>query len=450
MICLFGAKNVPPVKHFIRISPYFYRRITHEYILKILVTMKYFGLIIPLFFCSALQAAPLTQAEGDSTRNDRKGHPAWKLKKNMKLVNDTLIVDFANSKNSPLDIAPEKIAAAVEAIPDSEFAGIKGLSLDELKNRRWMVEEHNRVNHNPFAVYFNGNFMKSTVGLDGFFLRKAKREFTRDTVRYNGKLYQGKVELFSPHYKPDLTDLEAIHERYAPSKPLRSCLFMVDGILLTSGLNDFRFDTHYIDSVDVIDLSGVPLLESGDSIDGLSLIHIYTRKSRMKRGWTVSFEFPDKKSLVLKPYNQKDVNRAEKTFFLNGEEIGTFVGIDIQALLSAADRRVSVEENAVKINSSGYAPRLVSLKEIGEQFPGTSAIDPLFFVNDVLLTGDPAKIRIDVNYIQNICLFTSTELESLGGGVVNWGHHTCPVSVIRIYTNDEESQKKARQYAHIQ
>lgn len=410
--------------------------------------MKCFYLALSSLFCFSLQAMPQAGAEEDSVHVRRDGHPAWRVRRNIRMVNDTLIVDFSKSESDSQDISSGgAIGEVVETVPDSGFTGVKAMSFDEMGKSGWMIAEHNQVNHNPLAVFFNGNFVKSTIGFDGFFLRRANRNLMREPFVHAGHSYRGKLELSSPQYDPELTSLRALYDRHASPRPLSACLFVVDGVLLTDGLDDFCFDEGYIDSVEVVDINGgLPVSQWGDSLPVFSVVQIYTRGSRSKRGWTVSFEFPEQKALVLKPYSQHDVNRAEKQFFLNGKEIGTFVGIDVQALLASPDRRVALSDSTVRINSSGYVPRLVSLAEIGGSFPGSSAINPIFFVNDVLLIGDPESIRIDADYIQNVRLFSSTELEALDGGVVGWGRDAEPVSVIRIYTNDVESQRKAERY----
>lgn len=412
--------------------------------------MKTVFLLASLVLCPALQAAQIS-LDDDSVHSNKDG-VKWRVRDAMKMVNDTLIVDFSKlTGGQPVNIPEERIEKAVEAVVrDSHGKGKEAPKLSELANAEWMVSEHNAVNHPVEAVFLNKKFVKSTVGLDPEALAKGKVEHKEGLTEVGGHLYRARVDYTAAAYKPKLVGLKELHAQYAPNVPLKSFLFMVDGVLLTSDLNAFRFDADYIDTVEVV----LPTADAADErakvYQSVGLMQIYTKGFRPTRTALVTLHSAEGDSLVLKPYSQKEVNRSGRRFLLNKREVGTFVGLDLEILADDSDLRIYSDKKVVDIESFDYDPRLISLRNIRGRFLNTTAANPIFFLNDVMITGNLRNISLDADYIQNIRLFTSTEIEALDGGVVVWGRHDQPVSVVRIYMSTPVMRQKAKDYARIQ
>lgn len=302
----------------------------------------------------------------------------------------------AGERDSVVNIPAEKIAAAVAAIPEGEFAGVPSKKITELENRYFAVDLHNEVNHFPYALFLNGTFVKSWVGIDTSSFTIPQKRVNQTEVLYEGQLYEGKIDLRSDSYKPELVGLADIHKQYAPDVPVRNCLFMVDGILLTDDLAQLRLDKAYIKQVDVLrpgDIQNYNFREEGMN---LCVLQIQTKKY---------------------PTQQQGGNT------LPGGKDGS---------------------------ASGGKSGMLKLKDIVESTPFAPYSRPVFIINDRVVTRDFDKIAIDRDAIYSILQFGPADIESLAKGVVQSGwQHTGPVSVIRIYVKDVATRQKARDAVRI-
>lgn len=302
----------------------------------------------------------------------------------------------AGERDSVVNIPAEKIAAAVAAIPEGEFAGVPSKKSTELENRYFAVDLHNEVNHFPYALFLNGTFVKSWVGIDTSSFTIPQKRVNQTEVLYEGQLYEGKIDLKSDSYKPELVGLVDIHKQYAPDVPVRNCLFMVDGILLTDDLAQLRLDKAYIKQVDVLrpgDIQNYNFREEGMN---LCVLQIQTKKylARQQGGNT-----------------------------LPGGKDGS---------------------------ASGGKSGMLRLKDIVEGAPFSPSSRPVFIINDRVVTRDFDEIAIDRDAIYSILRFGPADIESLATGVVQSGwQHTGPVSVIRIYVKDAATRQKARDAVRI-
>ena len=302
----------------------------------------------------------------------------------------------AGERDSVVNIPAEKIAAAVAAIPEGEFAGVPSKKITELENRYFAVDLHNEVNHFPYALFLNGTFVKSWVGIDTSSFTIPQKRVNQTEVLYEGQLYEGKIDLKSDSYRPELVGLADIHKQYAPDVPVKNCLFMVDGILLTDDLAQLRLDKAYIQEVDV--------LRPGD-------IQNYNFK---EEGMNLC---------VLQIQTKKYLARQQGGNTLPGGKDGS---------------------------ASGGKSGMLRLKDIVEGTPFAPSSRPVFIINDRVVTRDFDKIVIDRDAIYSILRFGPADIESLATGVVQSGwQHTGPVSVIRIYVKDAATRQKARDAVRI-
>ena len=302
----------------------------------------------------------------------------------------------AGERDSVVNIPAEKIAAAVAAIPEGEFAGVPSKKITELENRYFAVDLHNEVNHFPYALFLNGTFVKSWVGIDTSSFTIPQKRVNQTEVLYEGQLYEGKIDLRSDSYKPELVGLEDIHKQYAPDVPVRNCLFMVDGILLTDDLAQLRLDKAYIKQVDVLRPGDIQNYNFREEDMNLCVLQIQTKKylARQQGGNTHS--------------EGKDGS------------------------------------------ASGGKSGMLRLKDIVESTPFAPYSRPVFIINDRVVTSDFDKIAIDRDAIYSILQFGPADIESLAKGVVQSGwQHTGPVSVIRIYVKDVATRQKARDAVRI-
>ena len=305
-------------------------------------------------------------------------------------------VVHAGERDSVVNIPAEKIAAAVAAIPEGEFAGVPSKKITELENRYFAVDLHNEVNHFPYALFLNGTFVKSWVGIDTSSFTIPQKRVNQTEVLYEGQLYEGKIDLRSDSYKPELVGLADIHKQYAPDVPVRNCLFMVDGILLTDDLAQLRLDKAYIKQVEVLRPEEIRSYRAEGESAGICIIQIQTKKylAQQQGGNT-----------------------------LPGGKDGS---------------------------ASGGKSGMLKLKDIVESTPFAPYSRPVFIINDRVVTRDFDKIAIDRDAIYSILQFGPADIESLAKGVVQSGwQHTGPVSVIRIYVRDVATRQKARDAVRI-
>lgn len=302
----------------------------------------------------------------------------------------------AERQDSVRIISDEAIEKAVRAIPSDEFAGVPYTSITELENRAFAVELHNEVNHFPYALFLNGTFVKSWIGIDTSSFTVPQKRVNQTEVLYEGQLYAGRIDLQSIQYRPELISLMDIHKRYAGDVPAWNCLFMIDGIVLTDDLAQLRLDAAYIEAVE-----------------------------------------------VLRPGEIKSYNHREE-------------GLDLCVIQIRTKKYLAGQQNesAPLLGKSGSAfdekSCMLRLKDIVESTPFAPYSEPVFLINDRVVTGGFDEIAIDKDSIYSILRFGPTDIESLTKGVVLSGQqHTTSVSVIRIYVKDAVTRQKARAAVRI-
>ncbi len=262
-------------------------------------------------------------------------------------------------------------------------------------------DRHDAVNHPTKASLLNGRYVRSFIGINLDTISKLSDHFPLYFKKapadsffvYEGKHLQSIENYVCPDYNPRLISLWDIMKTYTKGIPVDKCLFMVDEYLLTTDLDEFKFDDSYIDKVVVTSPKEIQSLKKGKYLD-LYLVHIFTKSKKAKSRQAITSLTPNEGVIYSNNPNSKK------------------------------EKMISLQEIAKK-----YFP------DDKEAFQSSRC---LFFINDMLLISDLAGIRISEDDIYTIRLFQSSELERFGGGVL------ADLSVIRIYLEDKETEKESK------
>ena len=339
---------------------------------------------------------------------------------------------------------------------------------------------HHIVNHSQEAYLLNGQYIKSLIGIDYQACKQAyqskkqanrpqkartapqklpyhggeiwgeqgncveygiKRTEENACYTFGGKNYATYTNYVCKDYQPQLLTLSDIQKLYAPEARLATSLFMIDGILLTSDLSHYRIDRDYIDTVLVCgrkDLHGL----NPEEYFHMHFIQIHTKNFRHR---PTLLKDAAGQELSLNLYDYASVNDDSKVYYLNGERIGSYIGIDIDSLAriphSEGDlsiRRSTAPQNngskeRIEIDSRTYQPELLSLKELllkqapdAEKWMNTA----LFYLNGIPLTQNLDRIKIDQNYVHTVRIFHPDEIDRYNGGTHD------ALRIVGIYTKD--------------
>lgn len=340
----------------------------------------------------------------------------------------------------------------------NDFEGLYIHSIDQAEvpqNNYWIREERHRLNYPEEACFLNGEYIHSFAGFDTRKLeqegghlwnehlnRKAPEEIVRSReaggrrVRY----------IISSEYRPEVVSLQDIVREHAPARtPMNSCIFMLDGQLLTHALPDFRFDKHYLRKISAQPVQAPCLMpDAGRKPRELWLLHLQTPRYAPSSGEVLTIrDSQGGKSLSYNPSDPVASAREIRNVFLNGHEIGSLQGIDTDSLLALPAEKTDIQlisaDNGyeVRFKTKAYRPKLISLQDVLDKYypeqEGYRAQQRyLFFVNDspVPVSLLP-HLRLDKDYIHTVQVFDDC-------GAVSWED----VILIRIYTKTQAYKKQ--------
>ncbi|MGI6218319.1 MAG: hypothetical protein ACOYJE_00410 [Bacteroidaceae bacterium] len=351
-----------------------------------------------------------------------------------------------------------------DSIPEAEISAAlrkAGLGQDKRKqspcNFSFFWKDGEAVNHSENAVLLNGTYIKSLIGVDYSRIHAQLKQFPaeyrtapRDSFfLFEGRAYSSFRNYKSGKYKPKLISLWDIQKKYAPTIPLKKCVFQVNGLLLTDDLTHFRFDKDFLDTV-IVDFPGqIETLDGKGTLD-ICFIRLYTKDFRASFAQNAcrTFACETGDSLVLDTHQ----GLPPKTLlFVNNQNVGHFAGVDLDSLLrmNKESYRISTDTlrspegttQIVHIRSEEYQPDWISLKEIAAQATGNNDNNHcLFLLNGILLDHNLQDIRIDRNYIHTVYCHKPNDIDRLNGGTHAY------LQVVEIGCKDRATLEQAKGY----
>ena len=371
----------------------------------------------------------------------------------------------------------QSVAVSPDIRPDStKWKGFEGLTIRSIDDplvgdRRfyWIRTDHYYLNYPYEALCLNGEYVQSYIGLSrdslnhylGWHLWPSEayeRKWAAGDSLYcfHGIGYRSVCNIVCPKYKPRLVSLSDLMQTYAPEVEMGSCLFTIDGRMLTRNLHGFRFDADYIKSVRVYPIRTIPMEQGSEPAShplALDLYHVDIRTKSAPPATSVLLRGDkEEMSYLLSPNDRERVNQTDTVYFLNGKPIVSYAGIDIEGLKHSGAQMVRLGKKTKKdthvgmdIQQKKYRPRLISLQELLDKYYPPQGRIRLhqryaFWINDVAIDPAIGGLSIDEDFIHTVQIFEAPEPECFGGG---WHRHKqLDLVVVRIYTKNESFRLK--------
>ena len=278
-------------------------------------------------------------------------------------------------------------------LKDQNHLTVRSIDDPVLEKRKyyWLWKNHHQTNHGQEALFLNGRYAHSFMGLDTERTEAlqnkplwawwsdvyVQEEAPRDSFFLcEGMLYRKKIHLSCSGYTPELLSLLQISRRFAPNVNPDDYLFMCDGVLLTHNLHGFRYDVEFLEKVVCRSVSTYPLPQESEKNTyplslNLKLMDIRTRAKTdadsvgiQEKGKGVRYFFPKS--------GRESLFDGKCRYWLNDSLVGgSYIGLDLEKMESRgakcffkSEKKEDYAGGIVRFLCKSYTPRLVSLRDI--------------------------------------------------------------------------------------